>query len=253
MSEPHMRAATSDDLPFLKEVYIDAGESMGPESYTPNQVKAWAHWPNAEPAVFRQRVTAGHTWVVEMEGEIIAFAEFTPPDHLDFLYTRSAHCRCGFATMLHQRLEAIARDLGAPWLRTEASYISRPVCNQFGYRVTEIERVERWGETFTRFKMIKRLKLGPPATGPALPVNEEYEASFPVTPIAAAEEIVNFRQYDEKIPGGSAATTPAECPDTFLPSGLSSMSAITAPLLNAITQPSNLPSPSATLSMWCIP
>jgi hypothetical protein len=213
--EPVLRAATSDDLPFLREVYIDAVESCGPEAYTAEQVKAWACWPDAEPEAFRRRVTAGHTWVVEVDGEIVAFAEFTPPDHLDFLYTRGGHVRCGYATMLHQRLEVIARDMKAPFLRTEASYLSRPVFNRFGYRVIGTEKVERFGQTFTRFLMRKRLRLGPPTTGPAVPVENAHEASFAVTPVAAAEEVIAVRQFDENNPGWFSGHDPRGVPGYF--------------------------------------
>ncbi len=211
----HLRPATAADLPELAEVYIDAVRSLGPEAYSPTQLEAWASWPTAAPEEFQQRVLAGHPWVAEVEGVIAAFATYTPPDHLDFLYTRGAYARRGFATRLHRRLEAIAHEHGAPWLRTEASYLSRPVFNRFGYRVIEIERVERFGELFTRFKMRKRLSVGPPATGPATAVIKEHEASFAVTPVVAAEEQVAVRHFDENNPGWFSGTDPRGVPGYF--------------------------------------
>lgn len=210
-----LRPATEADLPALAEVYIDAVRTLAPEAYTPAQVDAWASWPTADPDAFHQRLRAGHAWVAEAEGVIAAFAVYTPPDHLDFLYTRGAFARQGLATRLHRRLERIAHETGAPWLRTEASYLSRPVFNQLGYRVIQIEKIERYGETFTRFNMRKRLAVGPPATGEATAVLQSHEASFAVNPVCAAEEQVVVRAMDENNPGWFSGSDPRGVPGYF--------------------------------------
>ena len=215
MKDAVIRPATMADLPAMAEVYTNAVVTLGPESYTASQVEVWAAWPATEPDEFKSRVMAGHPWVAEVDGEVVAFAAFTEPDHLDFLYTRGDFARRGLATRLHNKLETIANERGAPWLRTEASYISRPAFNRFGYRVIEIEHVDRSGERFTRFKMRKRLSVGPPATGPAVAVLSNYEACFAVTPVAAAEEVVSMRQFDEKNPGWFSGTDPRGVPGYF--------------------------------------
>ncbi|MCF3651026.1 GNAT family N-acetyltransferase [Synoicihabitans lomoniglobus] len=215
MSTPLLRVATPDDLPELAAIYIDAVQTLGPTAYTAAQVTAWASWPTAEPTEFRRRLTAGHTWVAEVEGQIAAFAVYVQPDHLDFLYTRGAYARRGLAMLLHEKLEAIARDLCAPLLRTEASYLSRPVFKKLGYRVMEIERVERFGETFTRFKMTKRLRVGAPTTGPDLAVIEAHAASFAVTPHVEAESVVTLRRHDPDNPGWFSGNDAGGVPGYF--------------------------------------
>ncbi|WP_221032868.1 GNAT family N-acetyltransferase [Actomonas aquatica] len=210
-----LRPATEADLPALAAIYIDAVRTLGPESYSERQVDAWAKWPSEEPDAFRDRIFAGDAWVAEIDGKPAAFAVFTAPDHLDFLYTKGEFARRGLATALHTKLEIIANAKGAPFLRTEASYLSRPVFNRFGYRVTAIERVERFGETFTRFLMRKRLSVGPPATGPAVAVISEHEASFAVTPVVAAEENVTVRRFDENNPGWFSGSDPRGVPGYF--------------------------------------
>ena len=201
MSSPVFRPIRPDEVSVLAEIYIDAVKSLGGHAYSPSQVASWASWPNQKPAEFLRRATAGHTWVAAYDNCIAAFAEFTPPDHLDFLYTRGRYARRGFATQLHARLEQIARNSGAAVLRTEASRLSRPAFTKFGYHVTEVEQVERFGETFTRFKMLKRLTLGPPATNPAVSVVRSHLRTLPYAPRAAAEEIVQFIEHDANNPG----------------------------------------------------
>lgn len=201
MKAPVFRPATDADLPRLSEIYIDAVTNIGPVAYTPGQIKAWASWPSVHPDEFHSRVSAGSCWVADCDGEIGAFAVFVPPDHLDFLYTRGKYARQGLATQLHQHLEGIATDTGAPQLRTEASYLSRPAFTKFGYHVESIERVERYDQTFTRFNMRKRLTVGPPATQPAVPLVRGYATELIASPSVAAEETVQFLDHDINHPG----------------------------------------------------
>ncbi len=141
------------------------------------------------------------------DGQPVAFAEFTPPDHLDFLYTTGQFARRGLATKLHQQLEKIARDGGAILLRTEASYLSRPVFNRLGYEVTEIEVVERFGEVFRRFIMRKILQPEPPATSALSVCRAAHERSFEIAPKVSAEETVTFRGNDPQNLGWFKGTT----------------------------------------------
>ncbi len=209
MSATVIRVATRDDLPALADIYIDAVTTIGPQCYTSTQVAAWRRWPTDEPDSFRERVLAGHTLIAFCADQPAAFAAFTPPDHLDFLYTRSPFSRRGLATQLHSRLEKIARDEGASFLRTEASYLSRPAFTKFGYHVTEVEQVERFGAAFTRFKMVKRLTLGPPATNPSLRTGRPHTPSLPVVARAAAEEVIAFLAHDALTPGWFKGTDPS--------------------------------------------
>ena len=201
MSDFSFRDATLEDLAALSSIYIDAVETIGPRAYSPAQIAAWRRWPIDSPDEVKQRVFAGTCRVAECEGIPVAFAAFTPPDHLDFLYTKGAFAGRGLATQLHQQLEAIARDQKAVMLRTEASYLSRPVFNRLGYEVIEIEDVVRFEEKFRRFKMRKILRAGSPTTGPAQPCLRSHQPSFENSPQVAAEEPVSFLRHDENNPG----------------------------------------------------
>ena len=201
MSAVSFREATVDDLDALSAIYIDAVDTLGPRAYTPGQIAAWRRWPIDSPEEVKQRVFAGTCRLAEYDGAPVAFAVFTPPDHLDFLYTKGPFAGRGLATQLHHQLEAIAREQNAVMLRTEASYLSRPVFNRLGYEVTEIEDIERFGETFRRFLMRKILRPDPPATRPFAPCRAAHQRSFEVAPNVIAEEEVTFLEYGPNNPG----------------------------------------------------
>ncbi|MEJ6604413.1 MAG: GNAT family N-acetyltransferase [Verrucomicrobiia bacterium] len=201
MNEIVFRPANDTDLPSFAAIHIDAVDTLGPRAYTADQIAAWRRWPGDEPDEFRRRLTAGHCRVAEIGGAPVAFAVFTPPDHLDFLYTSGEFAGRGLATKIHEQLETIARDSGSSVLRTEASYLSRPVFNRLGYDVIEIEDVVRFGETFRRFKMRKILRPGPPATGPERQCIRAHGPSFDQSPRVLAEERITFKRHDENNPG----------------------------------------------------
>lgn len=202
-----LRAATGADLEDLKSIYIDSVRSLGPRAYSAAAVAAWQRWPRENPEDFEARVMAGHPWVAEVDGTTAAFAAFTAPDHLDFLYTRGEFARMGLASRLHEQLEGIARSGGASLLRTEASYLSRPVFGKFGYEVFKTETVERYGQSFRRFNMRKFLRPESPAVGPLAPCRSDYTAAFATAPKVEVDTRVRFEKHDPNHPGWFTGST----------------------------------------------
>lgn len=198
MSEILLRPADAADLDSLAAIYRDAVTTLGPTAYSPDQVEVWRRWPADEPAEFRRRVLGGHCWLAAVDGEPAAFATYTTPDHLDFLYTRGNFARRGLATRLHHQLESIARDESAVVLRTEASLISRPVFQRLGYEVNATETVNRGGQAYQRFRMRKFLEFSPDQ---ASSCRQPHTASFAHAPSATAGTSVAFVAADPNYPG----------------------------------------------------
>ena len=117
-------------------------------------------------------------------------------DLISPLDTRSKYARQGLSTELHRHLEKIAGESGAPERRTEASYLSRPAFTKFGCHVESMAQVERYGETFTRFNLRKRLNVGPPAAQPAGFSCPWYATDLIAFPSVAAEETIQFFDHD---------------------------------------------------------
>lgn len=149
-----IRAFTPNDAEALAGIYRDAVRGIGPRAYTPQQIAAWALYPdNMEE--FRERMSRGLTLIAEVDARPVAFGQLEPDDHLAFLYCATTHARRGIASAIHQRLETLAATRGVRELHTEASRISRPLFEKHGYVVTEVEHVVRFGVEFERFRMRK--------------------------------------------------------------------------------------------------
>ncbi len=155
----HLRRLTADDHAEILDVYRDAVQSQAPLLYTAEQVSAWAQLAAGRPE-FRQELARGvglASCAATGEG-IEAFGLLEPADRLSLLYCRGRSCRQGRATTLLRALEAIARRAGTPRLRTEASFLSRPLFEREGWRVDRLEELTLAGVAFRRFRMSKPLK-----------------------------------------------------------------------------------------------
>ncbi|HZP59358.1 MAG TPA: GNAT family N-acetyltransferase [Opitutaceae bacterium] len=151
-----IRAFKSADVSAAASVYRDAVITLGPQAYSPAQVKVWATYPD-DLGRFAAQLRKGLTLVCEEEGRMAAFGQLEPVDHIALLYCSSQFSRRGYATAILRRLEEQAEIQKIGGLRTEASRISRPFFARQGYAVVEVERTIRLGVEFERFKMQKLL------------------------------------------------------------------------------------------------
>ena len=151
-----IRPFVSSDVEALARVYRDAVRTIAPQAYTAEQVSAWALFPD-DIDDFSMRMGRGVTLVAEEAGHIVAFGQFEPDDHLDFLYCCGDASRKGIGSAIYRVLEAHAMTKGVLEIHTEASRISRPFFEKHGYLVVEVEHVIRFDVEFERFRMTKNI------------------------------------------------------------------------------------------------
>ncbi len=154
-----LRALRAEDDEQVIEVYRDAVLSQAGDLYSPAQIEAWAHHADRDPG-FRSILRRGVGLVSCSEADdrsIEAFALLDPLDRLSLLYCRGRAARQGRATGLVRTLEDHARRAGCLRLRTEASFLSRPLLERLGWGVEAEEEVILAGENFRRWRMIRDL------------------------------------------------------------------------------------------------
>lgn len=154
-----IRPFVPEDAAPLADTLRDSIRGLASAAYTPGQVEAWASYPE-DLEEFRARLSGGVTAVAEDGGSIIAFGQLDPLDHVKFLYCRTARARQGIASAIYRTLETRARASGFAVITTDASRVSRPFFEKFGYRIEAAEHVEWCGEILERFRMTKDLGGG---------------------------------------------------------------------------------------------
>lgn len=124
--------------------------------YSEPQVAAWAP-DDIDVARFAERCAAKSTWIAEYDGRIAGFSDLQDDGHVDMLYVHPDFQRRGVARSLLTRIEQLARDRGLERLHTQASITARPVFEAQGFSVIAAQTVARRGESFTNYRMEKRL------------------------------------------------------------------------------------------------
>jgi GNAT superfamily N-acetyltransferase len=154
-----LRPLRAEDDEQVIEVYRDAVLSQASDLYSPAQIAAWAHHAGRDPgfrAILRRGM--GLASCSDPAGRCIeAFGLLDPLDRLSLLYCRGRAARQGRATALVRALEHHARQAGCRRLRTEASFLSRPLLERLGWAVEAEEQVILAGENFRRWRMIRDL------------------------------------------------------------------------------------------------
>lgn len=148
-----IRDVTPADVPALAFLYADAVRSAGPSFYSEEQVEVWATVAE-EAERFRSFVLEPSSLVAEDETGPIGFTGLDPDGHVTALYVRSDRMRRGVGSALLAAVMDLARQRGISQLYTEASAVSRPVFERAGFRVAEIETIERRRVLFERYRMV---------------------------------------------------------------------------------------------------
>lgn len=151
-----LRRLQTDDINQLNDVYRDAVLTQAPGLYESRQIQAWAdHADRSHAVALALREGYG---LASLDGESIeAFGILQPPERLSLLYCRGRSCRQGRAGSILAALEAHSHRNGVKDLCTEASQLSRPLLERWGWQVDGEEWVRFAGVWFRRWRMIKHL------------------------------------------------------------------------------------------------
>jgi putative acetyltransferase len=129
---PNIRPARQEDAPGITEAHVRAIRETALLAYPAGHVEAWAK-PVSE-AGHRQGVESGIYFVAEVGGRIAGFATLTlDPPKLGLLYVHPEFGRRGIGLLLTLRVLDEARTRGLKEVLTEASLLSKPVCERAGF------------------------------------------------------------------------------------------------------------------------
>lgn len=146
----NIRLARDSDLPTLARLYQETIIQHGPQKYTFAQTQAWASFATDTEA-FRRFILESTTFVATDETGIVGFAGIKAEGHVSSVYVRGDRLHQGIGSELMQILMAYAAAHQIPRLYGEASEFSLGLFKKFGFRLYDLEIVERKGVEFTRY------------------------------------------------------------------------------------------------------
>ncbi len=151
-----IRPYRGTDVAALTQLFFATVRQVPLKEYSLGELAAWAP-AVPQVAVWRRRLAGRHSIVAVAGDEIVGFAELTVAGELAMLYCRHDQVRRGIGTMLCERVERIARDLGLTRVTTDASITARPFFARRGYVARRRRIVRRRGVRLVNFAMVKSL------------------------------------------------------------------------------------------------
>lgn len=146
-----------DDVAEIAQVFRDAIGITARDSYSLEQLNAWAKSADDEEA-FAAALNEGWVRIAVDEQGIVGFAQINMPGHIAMLYTAPRAARQGVATLLMDDMLTLGEAMGAQTITADASELARPLFEHFGFVAQGVEVVERHGVSFARHRMQRSMK-----------------------------------------------------------------------------------------------
>lgn len=155
----HVRTFRSGDAPALARIFYGAVHQVAGRHYSPEQVKAWAPVVPS-PEGFLERGADGRILLVAADDcdRPLAYGDLERNGHIDHLFCRPDVAGTGVASVLYDRLEAAARDLGIGRLYVEASEPARRFFLRKSFFLLHRRQLTLHGVAIHNFAMEKRLE-----------------------------------------------------------------------------------------------
>lgn len=120
----------------LFRVFFSAVHEVASRDYTTEQVNAWAP-ADTDPQLWAARMRDMHPFVVEIDKQIVGYADLQPDGYIDHFYVSGACPRQGIGTLLMNRIHEEARLLGLKELTSDVSKTAEPFFMRQGFQVVE--------------------------------------------------------------------------------------------------------------------
>ena len=120
----------------LHAVFYSAIHQTASKDYTPEQIDAWAP-KQIDADVWVARMRGIRPFVVEADGDIVAYADVQPNGYIDHFFVSGACPRRGIGGMLMRRIHDAAAAQGIAELFADVSRTAQPFFERFGFVVVE--------------------------------------------------------------------------------------------------------------------
>ena len=124
------------DEPYLRLVFESAIHEVAIRDYSHAEVDAWAP-RQFDPTLWARRMHGIAPFVVERDGEIVAYADVQSNGYIDHFFVAGAANGLGIGRRLMERIHDRARELGIDELTSEVSRTAQPFYLHFGFETID--------------------------------------------------------------------------------------------------------------------
>lgn len=149
-----IRRYVDGDADELLKLFKEAVAAINIRHYSPEQVAVWTTVNKDE---WRQSLKGHETFVAEIDGVIVGFADLRHDGYLDRLYINKDYQGRFIYLRLLRHIEHAARDLGLNKVFTHCSITAKIPAERAGYKVIKEQTVSRDGVDFINYVMEKEI------------------------------------------------------------------------------------------------
>ena len=145
------------DEPALRAVFESAIHEVAIRDYTQAQVDAWAP-RDFDATLWAKRVQGIAPFVVERDGEIVAYADVQASGYIDHFFVGARAGKQGVGGMLMRRIHERAHELDIAVLTSEVSRTAQPFYVHFGFEIVErhVKEVRGVGIEYAAMRKVLR-------------------------------------------------------------------------------------------------
>lgn len=145
------------DEPALYAVFYSAIHEIASQHYAPDQIGAWAP-ESPDMAIWTKRMQGIHPFVVEIDGQIVAYADVQPSGYIDHFFVSGPYSRRGIGTVLMNRIDDVAQAQEIDRLTSDVSRTAQPFFRKFGFKIVEHREPVIRGVMVPNARMEKQLR-----------------------------------------------------------------------------------------------
>jgi putative acetyltransferase len=151
-----VRRFLPSDTKELIELFRDAVHTINIKHYSPEQVAVWAP-EDIDHNKWCTSLEKNITFVAQMDGKIVGFADMTHEGYLDRLYIHKDYQGRFIALRLLKQIEQAAREIGLSKITTHCSITAKIPAERMGFKVIKEQKVVRKGVELINYVMEKNL------------------------------------------------------------------------------------------------
>jgi putative acetyltransferase len=153
-----LRDFRAGDEPYLRRVFESAIHEVAIRDYSQAEVDAWAP-RQFDPSQWARRVQGIAPFVVERDGEIVAYADVQPNGYIDHFFVAADANGLGIGRRLMERIHDRARELRLAELTSEVSRTAQPFYMHFGFEIVDrhVKEVRGVGIEYAAMRKLLRV------------------------------------------------------------------------------------------------
>jgi len=152
----HIRRFRIGDEPALFRVFFSAVHEIASRDYTEQQILAWAP-ADFDQTLWRNRMRDINPFVVELDNELVGYADVQSNGYIDHFYVSGFHSRQGIGSLLMRSILQEAEKFGYSELTSDVSKTAQSFFAGYGFQVIERRSPVRRGVTIPNALMRKDL------------------------------------------------------------------------------------------------